>query len=98
MDHKLFEVALGIQAPWVVSAVHFDKKLKVLTVHIDFKPDGRIPVEGHTGLHPVHDTVVKCYRHLNFFQHECELQVRTPRARLPDGSMGKLELESALPV
>ncbi|MEQ1440801.1 helix-turn-helix domain-containing protein, partial [Fontimonas sp. SYSU GA230001] len=35
--------------------------------------------------HPVHDTVTKTYRHLNFFQHECVLEVRTPRVKLPDG-------------
>jgi len=35
----------------------------------------------------VHDTVTKRYRHLNFFQHECVLEVRTPRVKLPDGSV-----------
>jgi transposase len=29
--------------------------------------------------------VPKRYRHLNFFQHECYLEVRTPRLKLPDG-------------
>jgi hypothetical protein len=32
--------------------------------------------------HPVHGTVTKTYRHLNFFQHEGLLQVRTPRVKL----------------
>ena len=35
----------------------------------------------------MHDTVTKTYRHLNFFQHECVLEVRTPRVKLPDGSV-----------
>jgi transposase len=35
----------------------------------------------------VHDTVTKTYRHLNFFQHECVLEVCTPRVKLPDGSV-----------
>ena len=35
----------------------------------------------------MHDTVPKTYRHLNFFQHECHLQVRTPRVKLPNGSV-----------
>ena len=34
----------------------------------------------------MHDTVTKIYRHLNFFQHECVLQVRTPRVKLQRGS------------
>jgi len=49
-------------------------------------PD-RLAAEGTTGEHPVHDTVTKTYRHLNFFQHECVLEVRTPRVKLPDGTV-----------
>lgn len=95
MHNKLFEAALGIQAPWAVSSVNFDQSAKVLTVDIDFTPGSRFAVPGHDGLHPVHDTVVKRYRHLNFFQHECVLQVRTPRAKLPDGSVRLVEPEFA---
>ena len=35
----------------------------------------------------MHDTVTKTYRHVNFFQHECELTVRVPRVKLPDGKV-----------
>ena len=43
------------------------------------------------GAHPAHDTVTKRYRHLNFFQHECYLEVRVPRVRLPDGGIRQVE-------
>ena len=33
----------------------------------------------------------KRYRHLNFFQHECYLEVRVPRVRLPDGGIRQVE-------
>ena len=69
MTAKLFEAALGIAAPWSVQSVEFDESAKVFTVHIDFKPGSRFAVAGHQGAHPVHDTVTKTYRHLNFFQH-----------------------------
>jgi transposase len=95
MTAKLFEAALGISAPWAVGAVEFDEAAKVLTVPVDFKPGTRFPVSGHEGLHPVHDTVVKTYRHLNFFQHECHLQVRTPRVKLPNGSVRLVEPDFA---
>jgi hypothetical protein len=39
----------------------------------------------------VHDTQSKRYRHLNFFQHECFLEVRVPRVKLPDGSVRLIE-------
>ena len=71
MHDKLFEAALGISAPWSVKSVDFDEAAKLLTVLIDFKPGTRFAISGHEGVHPVHDTVTKTYRHLNFFQHEC---------------------------
>jgi transposase len=43
----------------------------------------------------VHDTVTKSNRHLNFFQHECHLQVRTPRVKLPNGSVRLVEADFA---
>src|SRR3972149_5263427 len=88
MTAKLFETALGIAEPWSVASVDFDEGTKVLTISIDFLPGSRFPVSGHEGVHPVHDTVTKTYRHLSFFQHECHLQVRTPRVKLPNGSGG----------
>jgi Transposase and inactivated derivatives len=87
MHDRLFEAALGITAPWSVTGVQFDEAAKVLTVAIDFAVGSRFAVENVPGEHPVHDTVTKTYRHLNFFQHECLLQVRTPRVKLPDGSV-----------
>jgi transposase len=87
MHDRLFEAALGIGAPWFVAGVRFDEASKVLTVGIDYPAASRFEVEGVAGAHPVHDTVTKTYRHLNFFQHECVLEVRTPRVRLPDGSV-----------
>jgi transposase len=95
MTAKLFEAALGISAPWAVGAVEFDQAAKLLTVPVDFEPGTRFKVSGHEGLHPVHDTVVKTYRHLNFFQHECHLQVRTPRVKLPNGSVRLVEPDFA---
>ena len=43
------------------------------------------------GAHSVHETLAKRYRHLNFFQHECYLEVRVPRVRLPDGGIRQVE-------
>ena len=51
-----------------MASVDFDEATKVLTISIDFLPGSRFPVSGHEGVHPVHDTVTKTYRHLSFFQ------------------------------
>ena len=90
-ETKLFEVALGIEAPWFVRDVAFDAKARTLTISVDFKPGTRFGVPGVPGEHPVYDTTVKRYRHLNFFQHECFLEVRVPRVTLPDGNVRQVE-------
>lgn len=91
MTTKVFETALGIAEPWSVTGVDFAESEKLLTIVIDFKAGTRFPAAGQSGAHPVHDTITKTYRHLNFFQHECHLEVRTPRVRLPDGSVKLIE-------
>jgi len=91
MHDRLFEAALGITPPWCVTGVKFDEASKVLSIGIDFAVGSRFGIEGLAGEHPVHDTNVKRYRHLNFFQHECVLEVRTPRVKLPDGSVRLVE-------
>ena len=95
MTGKVFESALGIGAPWSVKTVEFDETAKLLKVLVDFSPGSRFAVPGEDGVHPVHDTVLKTYRHLNFFQHECHLQVRTPRVKLPSGAVRLVEPDFA---
>jgi len=91
MTTKLFEAALGIASPWYITGVEFDVERKTLAIHVDFVAGSRFAVPGVEGAHPAHDTVTKSYRHLNFFQHECHLEVRVPRVRLPDGGTRQVE-------
>ena len=91
MDHQLFEAALGVTSPWYVQGVDFDAAKKPLTIVIDFAAGSRFAHPQAAGLHPVHDTRVKRYRHLLFFQHECYLEVHTPRVKLPDGRVVLVE-------
>ena len=91
MSNELFAAALGVEKPWYVKDVSFDAGKRLLTIAIDFKKGSRFPYAGSEGAHPVHDTQTKRYRHLNFFQHECYLEVRTPRIKLPDGRVALIE-------
>lgn len=91
MTAKLFEAALGIASPWYINGVEFDVAKKTLAIAVDFIAGSRFAVPGVEGAHPAHDTVTKRYRHLNFFQHECHLEVRVPRVRLPDGGIRQVE-------
>jgi len=89
MQNQIFEAALGITNPWYIKGVDFDVELKHLSIHIDFVSASRFAYPGIEG--PVHDTQIKRYRHLNFFQHECHLEVRVPRVKLPNGKVALIE-------
>src|ERR1700689_2535586 len=91
MTNQLFESALGITAPLYVQSVDFDAAQRQLNIVVDFVAGSRFGYAGVAGEHPVHDTQIKRLRHLNFFQHECFLEVRVPRVRLPDGSVRLVE-------
>jgi transposase len=64
---------------------------RTLTIFVDFTVGSRFSHPEAEGMHPVYDTTTKRYRHLNFFQHECYLEVRVPRVELPDGSVRMVE-------
>lgn len=91
--NQLFTAALGIQSPWSVKEVNFDEAKKQLTIHVDFAAGARFGYPGEPGMHPVYDSQIKRLRHLNFFQHECFLEVRVPRINLPDGKVRLVEPE-----
>jgi len=91
MTNQLFAAALGITAPWFVETVDFDAGQRRLTIHVDFVAGSRFAHPKAAGDHKVHDTQVKRLRHLNFFQHECYLEVRVPRVKLPDGKVALVE-------
>lgn len=90
-SEQLFEVALGVSPPWYVRESRFDAAARTLTICVDFGAGSRFGYPEITGEHPVHDTQIKRYRHLNFFQHECFLEVRVPRVKLPDGTVRLIE-------
>jgi transposase len=93
MQNQLFEHALGVAKPWYVNSIDFDAAKKTLTIGVDFVAGTRFAAPGLAGVHPVHDTQIKRLRHLNFFQHECFLEVRTPRVKLPDGRVILIEAD-----
>jgi len=79
-DNDLFQLALGITSPWFVASSAFDAGKKRLDIKLDFKTGARFPCpDCKANGCPVHDTVEKTWRHLDFFQHQAFLTARTPR-------------------
>ena len=94
---QLFQMALGINAPWEIKGVKFlgDKEeSQELHIEIDFKPGTKFP-DKEGNLCAIHDTKKKTWRHLNFFQHSCYLHCRVPRIKCKDGSVKLIEVSWA---
>ncbi|WP_295384242.1 ISL3 family transposase [uncultured Thiodictyon sp.] len=85
MNHpssSLFTVALGLQAPWEVVNVAFDPGAGRIDLQVAFRPGTRFTCP-HCGAEhqPVHDTLEREWRHLNFFQYQAYLRGKVPRVR-----------------
>jgi transposase len=97
-DIDLFQLALGLVPPWMVSDAKFDAEKKRLDIEIDFKTGGRFPCpECGKADCPVHDTVKKSWRHLNFFQHEAFLHARVARIDCPEHGVRLVNVPWARP-
>jgi transposase len=82
----LFEQALNIQEPWYLKNIEFSEAEKRLDLYIDFKEGAVFHYESSEenikGDFKAYDTKEKCWRHLNFFEHECYLHARIPRIKV----------------
>jgi len=64
----LFTVALGLPAPWKVVDVAFDPEPGRIDFHLAFASGTRFACPHCGAKHqPVHDTLERDWRHLNFF-------------------------------
>jgi len=81
---SLFHQMLGLGTDWQVTSCQFDQKSGLVTLHIQETK------QLWTSLRCPHDRAeVFCYdhteelvwRHLNVFEHQCEIHCRLPRAR-----------------
>lgn len=91
MDNsQLFSVALGLTDPWYVKEVRFIEtettNKRELHIEIDFRKGSKFTCHingcSYTDL-AVHDTRLKTWRHMNFFEHRCYIHARVPRVDCP---------------
>jgi transposase len=84
---QLFTEALGIKNPWKITSLNFDSAAHKLNINVDFERGAVFeyedPETGVKGSYKAYDTVNKTWRHLNFFEHECYINARTPRITPP---------------
>jgi transposase len=88
---QLFTEALGIKKPWKIVSLNFDSVARKLNIDVDFERGATFeyedPQTGITGSYKAYDTIDKTWRHLNFFEHECYINARTPRIKPPSGGV-----------
>jgi transposase len=78
---ELFSIALGLQKPWQIESVELrldEANQKSLHIELSFERGSKFTDERGI-LCPVHDTLTRSWRHLNFFEHECYLHCKVPR-------------------
>ena len=90
-DTDLFQLALGLASPWMVTRSGFDAVDGRLDLYVDFPRGSRFACAqcGREGC-AVHDTKEDTWRHLDFFQHRTLLHARTPRVTCPQCGVRKV--------
>ena len=90
-DTDLFQLALGLSSPWMVTRSEFDAVDGRLDLYVDFPRGSRFACAqcGREGC-AVHDTKEETWRHLDFFQHRTLLHARTPRVTCPECGVRKV--------
>ena len=81
-DLETSQAALGLMEPWFVAGSRFNAAAKRLDIDISFDKRAlfNCPSCGAAEC-PVYDARSLTWRHLNFWQHQTDLNARVPRVR-----------------
>ena len=86
---EIFTLALGLKEPWEIIDVEISLEtdsVKELNIYLGFKRGAKFDDEAGVSC-TVHDTQKRTWRHLNFFEHTCNLHCAVPRIRTSDGKV-----------
>jgi len=79
--NKLFEMALGLGSGWKVEKSDMELEASTLKLWLKFEPKSLFACPSCGEYCPVHDSVEKRWRHMDFWQHRTELFARVPRVK-----------------
>jgi len=96
-ENELFQAALGLLPPWLVSRCTFDESAGRLDIHLDFPRGGVFPCPVCGIPSKAYDTDDLTWRHLNFFQHQTFLHARTPRVECSHCGIHRVAVSWARP-
>ena len=90
-NEQLFQMALGLQAPWYVAKTEFrsDGASRSMHITLEYRSGFFVSPTGHS---TVHDRVDRTWRHLNLFEHECYLHCKVPRVYDDAGKVKQVDV------
>lgn len=83
---EIFSIALGLEKPWSIKEVLFDKENLQLDIYLEFIKGFKFKMEDGNE-YTAHDTVERSWQHLNFFQYKCYLHAKVPKVKQADGTI-----------
>jgi len=95
--NQLFSMALGLGNAWRVVKSEMNVKKRELKLWLDFESGLQFGCPECGEFCPVHDTVEKQWRHLDFWQHQTELIARVPRVRCQEHKVRQTAVPWARP-
>lgn len=93
----LFTQALGIEDPWKLNKVDFDKEKGQLDIYISHKRGSKFPCPECGQKSSIHDTKERTWRHLNFFQYKAYIHSKVPRTKCEDHGVLQVEVPWSSP-
>jgi len=93
---ELFNIALGLSSPWLVTCVTFNSTLSQLDITVGFKKGYKFLMPDEES-YTAYDTVERTWQHLDFFQHKCFLHCKVPRVKQKDGKISTQQVPWSRP-
>ena len=85
-SEQIFSLALGLEEPWHIEKIVFNKDKSQLDVYLYFTRGFKFKMDDEQE-YTAHDTVERTWQHLDFFQHKCYLHAKVPRVKKADGKI-----------
>ena len=85
-SEQIFTIALGIEEPWHIEKIVFNKDRSQLDIYLYFTRGFRFKMDDEQE-YTAHDTAERTWQHLDFFQHKCYLHAKVPKVKQADGKI-----------
>jgi len=93
--YQLYRDIIGVQAPWMITAVTKDELSRKITVHIEHDPEKVLACPVCAQRTKLHDHRVRVLRYLDTCQYETFLEVKVPRIKCEKDGVQQIQIPFA---